>query len=272
MSDASSPAERPQQEASSSREASSSDKRNSLEMREQRRDKRGKNTLILRELALIAALGLVILAFNLDWGSPQGDQNVTTSDRSEIRLRDVRVTPPEPPEPEPEPEPEQRRPEPKTPQNVERKEVPDQKLEENPETTDEPTVEPMQKMKTSPTADQSTEAPKTTSKPAPDPTPEPPKNKVFSKNTADRNAQMQGSLQPTYPSEAKQAGIQGQVVLQFVVDESGRAQDIQVLSSPNDMLAEAAVNALEEKSFKPAMQNGEPVKMRMSQPVTFRLE
>ena len=95
---------------------------------------------------------------------------------------------------------------------------------------------------------------------------------MFSKNTADRNAQMQGSLQPTYPSEAKQAGIQGQVVLQFVVDESGRAQDIQVLSSPNDMLAEAAVNALEEKSFEPAMQNGEPVKMRMSQPVTFRLE
>jgi protein TonB len=240
---------------------------NPLEKREQRRDDRTKNTLVWRELAIIAALGIVILAFNLSWGSPEGNQDMAAQQREEIRLRDVRPTPPEPEPPEPEPEPE---PQPQVQKNQQRKEVPDEQVEESPETSAEPVN--IQDLNTD-TETSSEPAPQSNPNANPTPDPSPPANKVFSKGTADQNAQMKGGpISPEYPPEAKRAGIQGQVVLKFVVDESGRPQGITVLRSPHDALAEAAVSALEEKRFTPARQNGEPVKMRMSQPVAFRLQ
>jgi protein TonB len=239
---------------------------NSLEKREQRREDRTKNTLIWRELAIIAALCLVILAFNLSWGNPESGDDMAAEARDEIRLRDVRPTPPEPEPPEPEPEPEPQ-PEPKVQKNQQRQEVPDEQVQEEPETSAEPVD--IQDLNTDVEQTSSEPAPQPNSNPSPNPSP--PKNKVFKKGTADQNAQMQGRLDPEYPKEARRANIQGQVILQFVVDESGRPQDIQVLRSPHDALAEAAVAALEEKKFTPARQNGETVKMRMSQPVTFRL-
>lgn len=252
--------------------AEQAEARNPLEKRDKRREKRGKNTLIWRELALIAALCIVILAFNLNWGSPEGDQDMAARQHNEIRLRDVRVTPPEPEPPEPEPKPErQPEPVPEVPDEMPRQEVPDEQVQDEPETTDEPVTEPIRKLETAPQQQASDPAPQTSSEPVSQP--KPPTNKVFSKNTADRNAQMRGGrLAPEYPERAKRAGIEGQVILQFVVDESGRPQDIQVLRSPNDLLADAAVDALEDKSFKPARQNGQAVKMRLTQPVTFRLQ
>lgn len=235
-----------------------------IERRESRREKRGKNTLILRELALIAALCLLILAFNLNWGTAEGNRDVAAREQDQIVLRDVRVTPPEP-EP-PEPEPQQPQPEPQVPKETPRREVPDEQVQETPDVT----AEPIRKMNTSPTQQQTTPAPKTS--PKPQSKPKPPTNKVFNKGAVDRNPQMEGSLTPEYPKQAKQAGIEGTVVVQFVVDESGRPQDIQVLRSPNDMLAEAAREAVQEASFSPGRQNGQAVKVRMAQPVVFRLE
>lgn len=237
-----------------------------LEQRAERRDRRGKHTLIWRELSLIAALGLLIMAFNINWGNAEGDREVAARAHDEIHLRDVRVTPPEPEPPEPEPEPARRpEPEPEVPKETPRREVPDEELQEEPE----PVAEPIREMQAAPTADQAAES---ASQPAPAPPPDPPKKKIFSHGTADRNAQMIGSIEVEYPAQARRAQIEGRVVLQFVVDESGRPQDIQVLQSPHDLLSRAAVQALQKKRFKPAKQNGQPVKMRMSQPVTFRLD
>jgi protein TonB len=243
-----------------------------LERREEQRDNRSKNTLVWRELALIAALGVVILAFKLNLGNPQGNRDVAAQPTDDIVLRDVRVTPPEPEPPEPEPEPKRRpKPKPEVPKEMPRKEVPDEEIEEEPEVVDEPTPEPMERLETAPVEAAPEPAPAPSPPPTPAPEPEPPPNKVFNQGTVDRNAEMKGRIEVEYPSSAKRAGIEGRVILQFVVDESGRPQAIEVLRSPSDMLSEAAVDALEKKSFKPAMQNGQPVKMRMSQPVTFRL-
>ncbi len=82
-------------------------------------------------------------------------------------------------------------------------------------------------------------------------------------------AGLQGRVE--YPEFARRAGIEGQVVVQFVVDERGNVVDPVVLRSPNDLLSEAALKAVRESKFTPGQQRGRPVKVRFAVPVTFRL-
>ena len=74
-----------------------------------------------------------------------------------------------------------------------------------------------------------------------------------------------------YPEDARQAGIQGQVVVQFVVDEGGAVRDATVLRSPDAALSAAALRAVRPSRFKPGTVGGEPVRVRFAVPVTFRL-
>jgi protein TonB len=58
----------------------------------------------------------------------------------------------------------------------------------------------------------------------------------------------------TYPREAEQLGIEGDVKLRVALDEHGRVEHIDVLSGPGHGLEQVAVDALEHKcKFKPAV-------------------
>jgi protein TonB len=74
-----------------------------------------------------------------------------------------------------------------------------------------------------------------------------------------------------YPKEAVEAGIEGRLVLDFVVDTEGRPHSIHVLQSLHPACDSAAVRALRETLFMPGRQDGEPVPVRMRLPVMFRL-
>ena len=74
-----------------------------------------------------------------------------------------------------------------------------------------------------------------------------------------------------YPADARAEGVEGQVVVQFVVDEEGGVVDPVVLRSPDDRLAEAALAAVRQARFRPGQQRGEPVRVRFAVPITFRL-
>ena len=82
-----------------------------------------------------------------------------------------------------------------------------------------------------------------------------------------------GALQSAvvYPEFARRAGVEGTVVVQFVVDERGNVVDPVVVRSPNDLLSEAALTAVRKARFTPGQQRGRPVKVRFAVPVTFRL-
>jgi protein TonB len=75
-----------------------------------------------------------------------------------------------------------------------------------------------------------------------------------------------------YPRFAKKAGIEGRVIVQFVVNESGNVQDPKVTRGVHKLLNEEAIKAVKEQKFKPGKQRGEAVKVQMSLPVTFRLQ
>jgi protein TonB len=65
----------------------------------------------------------------------------------------------------------------------------------------------------------------------------------------------------TYPQEAEQAGIEGEIKLRVALDEQGKVHDIKVLSGLGHGLDQAAMNALKYRcKFKPAVDTtGKPV-------------
>jgi protein TonB len=73
----------------------------------------------------------------------------------------------------------------------------------------------------------------------------------------------QGRCAGKYTEEAKQAGIEGTVVLDLVVSETGRVRDIQVVSGLAHGLTEAAIAALKQCRFSPGEKDGSPVPVRV---------
>lgn len=75
-----------------------------------------------------------------------------------------------------------------------------------------------------------------------------------------------------YPRIARKAGVEGRVIVQFVVDKDGNVQDPRVIRGVHTLLDKAAIKAVKQQKFKPGKQRGRPVKVQMSLPVNFRLK
>lgn len=75
-----------------------------------------------------------------------------------------------------------------------------------------------------------------------------------------------------YPDLAEKAGIQGRVFLQFVVDQEGNVKDPQITRGIGGGADEEALRALQTMKFIPGVQRGQRVNVKMSLPVTFRLD
>lgn len=112
--------------------------------------------------------------------------------------------------------------------------------------------------------------------PAPPPEddePEEPLNFVPVEDQPQLNGGMQALYDEVrYPRRARQAGIEGRVIVQFVVSADGTVTDAKVARGVHPLLDEEALRAVRQMTFEPGMQRGEPVPVRMSLPVTFRLE
>jgi len=77
-------------------------------------------------------------------------------------------------------------------------------------------------------------------------------------------------VRPQYPLLARQARIQGTVVLQAVIGKDGTVQNLHVLSG-HPMLTQAAIEAVKQWRYKPYYLNGEPVEVDTQINVTFTL-
>ena len=82
-----------------------------------------------------------------------------------------------------------------------------------------------------------------------------------------------GSLSPRYPDLARQAGIEGEVLAQFVVDTTGRAEpsSLKILKSSHDLFIQSVKNALPEMRFVPAEVGGRKVKQLVQEPFSYSL-
>ena len=82
-----------------------------------------------------------------------------------------------------------------------------------------------------------------------------------------------GSAQPRYPEILKSASVEGEVMAQFVVDTSGRAEpgSFKVLKSSHELFTAAVREALPRMRFLPAEVGGRKVKQLVQQPFQFAL-
>jgi len=75
-----------------------------------------------------------------------------------------------------------------------------------------------------------------------------------------------------YPNAAKEAGTQGRVILQFVVEKDGSLTDIHVMREPGNGLGDEAMRVLKlAPKWTPGVQNGKPVRVQFTIPVNFSL-
>lgn len=81
------------------------------------------------------------------------------------------------------------------------------------------------------------------------------------------------ALEPRYPAALREAGVQGRVVVQFVVDTMGRAElgDLQVVETPHALFAESVRTALARYRFSVGEAGGRKVRTRVQLPFEFTL-
>ncbi len=79
-------------------------------------------------------------------------------------------------------------------------------------------------------------------------------------------------VRPVYPPEARAKRLTGVVKLNAVIDESGAVSSVEPIQSPNTTLTAAAMEAVGQWTYKAAMKDGKPVKVRLSVTVTFALD
>jgi protein TonB len=77
-------------------------------------------------------------------------------------------------------------------------------------------------------------------------------------------------VQPNYPPLARQARIQGDVILQAEISKDGAIENLRVISG-HPMLAPAAIDAVKQWRYKPYFLNGEPVAVETQITVKFSL-
>jgi protein TonB len=77
-------------------------------------------------------------------------------------------------------------------------------------------------------------------------------------------------ISPNYPPLARQARIQGQVLLRAQISKTGDIENLQLISG-HPMLAPAAIEAVKQWKYKPYILNGEPVEVDTEILVNFSL-
>ena len=95
---------------------------------------------------------------------------------------------------------------------------------------------------------------------------------AFKLNEVDQAPRVLRAMIPRYPFEARQKGVEGRVMLRFVVDKEGKAQEPEVvLGEPEGVFDESALVAVRKYKFRPAYKDGEPVDCIVKLPIVFTL-
>jgi protein TonB len=78
---------------------------------------------------------------------------------------------------------------------------------------------------------------------------------------------------PVYPARAAQRGLEGYVIVEFTVTQTGATKDISVVESTSSLFDRAAVDAAAKFKYKPRVIDGNPVEVAgVRNKITFVLE
>ena len=94
---------------------------------------------------------------------------------------------------------------------------------------------------------------------------------VLPSDLLDDTPRTRSQVSPAYPAAERNAGITGEVVVEFVVDETGRVQQARIVRSSQRAFESSALHAVEKWRFEPGKKDGRAVKFRMVVPIQFNL-
>ena len=77
--------------------------------------------------------------------------------------------------------------------------------------------------------------------------------------------------EPVYTEEARNAKIEGAVLIQMVIDENGVPTEPKVVRSLDKGLDEKALEAVKQWRFKPGLREGKPASVTANIEINFRL-
>ena len=95
---------------------------------------------------------------------------------------------------------------------------------------------------------------------------------LFDINNLDQKPVPRVQPQPSYPYEMSRAGISGQVVVEFIINNTGDVIETQVKSSSHREFEVPAMQAVQKWKFKPGRKGGRAVATRVSQLIEFNLD
>lgn len=98
-------------------------------------------------------------------------------------------------------------------------------------------------------------------------------DQVFMEAVVEEKPELLSAPQPMYPELLRQAGIQGTVLVQVVIDTMGRAEPatLKIIKSPNPGFDQPTKTAVLRALFRPARVHGRAVRVLVQVPFNFTL-
>lgn len=95
---------------------------------------------------------------------------------------------------------------------------------------------------------------------------------IFEEGEVDEDAKPLTRTAIPYPQRARELGIEGDLVVVILINSDGKVTSVEIISSPDQSIAKAARQTiLSSWKFKPARNQGVPVKQRVKQKISFKL-
>jgi len=97
---------------------------------------------------------------------------------------------------------------------------------------------------------------------------------VYMESVVEERPEVLSGPQLQYPDLLRQAAIQGRVLVQAIIDTSGRAepQSVKVIQSPNPGFDQSARNYVLRALFRPARVHGRAVRVLINLPIDFKIK
>jgi TonB family protein len=88
----------------------------------------------------------------------------------------------------------------------------------------------------------------------------------------DRPPRARSQPAPYYPADLRSSGVEGTVVVEFLVDKEGNVHNPLVLRASHPGFIDPAIRAISRWKFEPSHSGGRRVRFRMSVPMVFTIE
>ena len=92
---------------------------------------------------------------------------------------------------------------------------------------------------------------------------------LFNPADLDQQVQIRVPVKPTYPTDLKRQGINGEVLVEFIVDSNGNVTDARIIRSSHREFEAPTLAAIVKWKFRPGKKGGKAVASRAQMPVLF---